>query len=161
MSLQSQYQITLLIPYFICTVSDLITLLWLCGSVWLCCVFLILFSSSDRNILIWQGPSGTDGVPGLPGRPGRTGPPGSAGQRVTKFRKNKTICWSEVSVILYIYYIRIFCSEKSILFFFLQGAPGIPGDMVRSKGQIHFKRQPSCGSLRQLISQLFLWMWLT
>lgn len=51
---------------------------------------IISFSSKDHNVLIWQGPPGTDGVPGLPGRPGRSGPPGSAGQRVTKLRKHKT-----------------------------------------------------------------------
>lgn len=56
----------------------------------LLCMSIISFSSTDHNVLIWQGPPGTDGVPGLPGRPGRSGPPGSAGQRVTKLRKHKT-----------------------------------------------------------------------
>ena len=74
--------------YFIRSHQPAVTV-WVIVS--LLCMSIILFSSSDHNALIWQGPAGTDGVPGLPGRPGRTGPPGSTGQRVTKFRKRENL----------------------------------------------------------------------
>ena len=99
----------------------------------LLCMSIVSFSSPDHNVLIWQGPPGTDGVPGLPGRPGRSGPPGSAGQRVTKLRKHKTSHWLGLSI----FHLRLTLKIPFVcLFVCFQGPPGIPGDMVRFKWQI-------------------------